>query len=116
MALHANFHLPLRRKPRRIYDAAPDLLRRQPLLDRLKMRLSGTVTTLAINPCGQPLWKARGCLPGVGLRRSLNNAVVTGHAAVCELTAKARVIRPVIAWTHSPITALFRIPSQRKLR
>lgn len=59
MALHADFHLPVRRKPRGIDDRTSHALWRQALPDGIEMSLPRAVASLAINPFRQPLREAR---------------------------------------------------------
>src|SRR5262249_28380808 len=81
VALHADFHLPVERKPRGIDDRVAHPLRRRSLTGEFDMRQSGAVTSLAINSFRQPLRKSRASLPRVRLRLNLNITVVAGHAS-----------------------------------
>src|SRR5262245_47507867 len=74
---------------------------------------SRAVTTLAIDPFRQSIWKSRVFFQRV--RLSLNITIVTGHAPVADRAAEACVICTVVARAHRPVAAVPGIPGAWKL-
>jgi hypothetical protein len=58
MTLQTNFHPPLWRKPRRVHDRAPDLIRRLPLAGRGDVACARSVATLTVDPFRQSAQEA----------------------------------------------------------
>jgi hypothetical protein len=115
MALHADFHPPIGRKPRGVDNGASHTRSRQPLCDCLNVSFSGTVTALAIDSFRHPIRKERGSFPVVGSRLELRIAIMAEHTFIRNFAAESGMIGSVICRTHCPETPLFRVPRERKL-
>ncbi len=116
MALQAHFHLPVGTKSSRIDDGGANLVARGAgSTSQCHVACSGPMTPLAIDAFRKRSTISR-LRPALALRcRNARVGVVAEHALVVDRTRRALVIQPVIAWVHRPVTAVFRVPSERQL-
>ena len=78
------------------------------------MLLTCPVTPLAIDAFGQRAGEQGRIVVIAGPAGNFGIRVVAEHAAVKHLTAETRMIGPVIAGAHAPVTAIFRVPAHRE--
>src|SRR5262249_55675878 len=116
MALHAELELPFRTEPGRVYNIRRSFPGgRLSRLHGLDMRPPGPMASLAIDALGKGAAKGRCGATGVGAILDRRVAVVAKHALEGDLPAEVLVVGAIVAGIHCPVTALFRIPADRKL-
>ena len=115
MTLQAHFHLALRVELSRIHDGAAYLRNFAARVDGFYVIAARAVTALAVYPARKRARKHRFAAAKSRARGKFRIPVMAENALVSDPPAKSLMVRPVIAGVHSPIAALRRILSQRKL-
>src|SRR5436190_21341435 len=109
VALQAHLHLPFRAQPRWIHDTGT----RESAVstpDSLHVTLSRAVATLAVYAFGEFLEHR---LARIYFAAGIT--VVAEHALNGDPPAKVPMVGAIVAGTHCPISAVFGIPTHRKL-
>src|ERR1051326_3790799 len=78
------------------------------------MRAARSMAPLAVNSLRDFSWKRGIASSAIGVFPDCRVCVMAEETFLCNPPAKVRLIRPVVARVHAPVTTIFGIPAYRK--